>query len=94
MGGSEDVAGLLSDCKTQVTLEYAGEDGTFQNAHTILISTQRPTDQKYEQSHQDLVERITRALMPSEFLNDGPIFHNPSGDLSNTWLFYILTLLM
>jgi len=70
------------DTKTQVTIEYAVEDGACVplNVHTIVISTQHSPDVTQEKLKADLMEHVIKPVVPSQYLTPKTIYHlNPSG---------------
>lgn len=71
------------DGKTQVTMEYTkSPDGKLTpiRVHTILISTQHNEDVTNEKIRADLMEKVIKEVIPSQYLDDKTIYHlNPSG---------------
>jgi S-adenosylmethionine synthetase len=73
---------LRPDSKTQVTAEYRNEDGAMipTRVHTIVISTQHAPEVTNEEIRTALLEKVIRAVIPANFLDDKTIFHlQPSG---------------
>lgn len=70
------------DAKSQVTLEYQESPQGLKvlGVHTILMSVQHNPDVTNEQIAADLKEKVVKAVIPAEFLNDNiRYFLNPSG---------------
>ncbi|EGD78000.1 methionine adenosyltransferase [Salpingoeca rosetta] len=70
------------DTKTQVTIEYKLDNGACVplRVHTIVISTQHADFVSNEQIHADLMEKVIKAVVPSNLLDDKTQYHlNPSG---------------
>lgn len=73
---------LRPDGKTQVTVEYKKDNGRMvpKRVHTIVISTQHGPDVKNEEIHAGLMEKVIKAVVPDDLLDDKTIYHlNPSG---------------
>ncbi|KAI9596817.1 S-adenosylmethionine synthase [Syncephalis fuscata] len=73
---------LRPDSKTQVTAEYRNEDGAMVpiRVHTVVISAQHAPEVSNEEIRSALLEKVIRAVIPAEFLDDNTIFHlQPSG---------------
>jgi len=75
---------LRPDCKTQVTCEYRMEGPGRRcipvRVHTVVISAQHNEDVTNEQIRSDLLEKIIKKVIPSQYLDDKTIYHlNPSG---------------
>lgn len=73
---------IRPDGKTQVTVEYANEDGVMvpQRVHTVVISTQHNEDVTNEQIAADLMTHVIQKVVPEKYLDDKTIYHlNPSG---------------
>jgi len=71
------------DAKTQVTVEYKKE-GTGKltpvRVHTVVISTQHDENVTNEQIRSDLKEKVVKAVIPAQYLDENTILHlNPSG---------------
>ena len=70
------------DTKTQVTIEYKEDKGACipLRVHTIVISTQHADYVSNEQIQRDLMEKVIKAVVPSDLLDDKTVYHlNPSG---------------
>ena len=69
---------LRPDGKTQVTIEY--EDDKPVRVDTIVISTQHAPEATNDQIHKDLIEKVVKAVIPLELLDDNTkYFINPTG---------------
>ena len=70
---------LRPDGKSQVTVEF-DENGNVKRVHTIVISTQHAEDVTLEQIRKDIIEYVIKPVIPSELLDDEPIYYvNPTG---------------
>lgn len=71
------------DGKTQVTMEYTkSPEGKLTpiRVHTVLISTQHDEDTTNEKIRADLMEKVIKVVIPSQYLDEKTIYHlNPSG---------------
>ena len=75
---SGELGYLRPDGKTQVTVEY--EDDKPVRVDTIVISTQHAPEATNEQIYNDLIEKVVRAVVPSELLDENTkYFINPTG---------------
>ena len=75
---SGEVPYLRPDGKTQVTVAY--EDGKPVAIDTIVISTQHDPDVTQEQIRKDMIEKVIKAVVPAELLNDETRYYiNPTG---------------
>jgi len=73
---------LRPDAKTQVTVEYRNDHGAMIpiRVHTVVISTQHSEEVTNEFIRKELVEKIIKPTIPSNFLDQNVIYHlNPSG---------------
>lgn len=69
---------LRPDGKSQVTVEYDGHQ--VKRVDTVLISTQHDPDVSQEQIHKDIIEKVIKASIPAELLDDETkYFVNPTG---------------
>ena len=69
---------LRPDGKTQVTVEYDGDE--VKRIDTVLISTQHDPDVTQEQSKKDLIEYVIKPIIPAELLDEKTKYYvNPTG---------------
>ncbi|MBO5994758.1 MAG: methionine adenosyltransferase [Firmicutes bacterium] len=69
---------LRPDGKTQVTVEYDGDE--VKRIDTVLISTQHDPDVTQEQIKKDLMEYVIKPIIPAELLDDETKYYvNPTG---------------
>jgi S-adenosylmethionine synthetase len=70
---------LRPDAKSQVTVQY-DDDGTPVRVDTVVVSTQHSPEVRHEQLRSDIIEKVIRATIPGELIDDDTIFHvNPTG---------------
>ena len=75
---SGELSYLRPDGKSQVTVEYDGHQ--VKRIDTVLISTQHDPDVSQEQIHKDIIEKVIKASIPAELLDDETkYFVNPTG---------------
>lgn len=73
---------VLPDTKTQVTIEYAHDNGAVKplRVDTVVISAQHSDDVSTEEIRATLKEKIIKKVIPSELLDDRTVYHlQPSG---------------
>lgn len=76
---SKEIPYLRPDGKTQVTVEY-DENNVPRRIDTIVISTQHDEGVSQEQIKEDIMEKVIKAIIPSELLDgDTKYFINPTG---------------
>jgi S-adenosylmethionine synthetase len=69
---------LRPDAKSQVTVEYDGDRPRRITA--CVVSTQHSADVSYDQIRKDVIAKIIKPALPSEWIDDDTIFHvNPTG---------------
>ena len=69
---------LRPDGKTQVTVEYEGDQ--VKRIDTILISTQHTKETDMEKLKKDIKEKVINAVIPSKYLDDKTKYYiNPTG---------------
>ena len=70
---------LRPDGKSQVTVEY-DENNNPVRVDTVVISSQHAADVTLEQIREDIAEKVIKATIPAELLDENTIFHiNPTG---------------
>lgn len=75
----EEIDYLRPDAKTQVTVEYDANDQPVR-VDTIVISTQHHPEVSNEQIKHDILEKVIKPTVPSEFLDaETKYFINPTG---------------
>jgi S-adenosylmethionine synthetase len=75
----EEIDYLRPDAKTQVTVQYDENDKPIR-IDTIVISTQHHPEVNNEQIRQDLMEKVIKPTIPTEFLDENTkYFINPTG---------------
>ena len=73
---------LRPDTKTQVTVEYAHDNGAVKplRVDTVVVSTQHAPDITTEQLRKEIKEKIIKKVIPAQYLDDRTIYHiQPSG---------------
>ncbi len=69
---------LRPDGKSQVTVEYDGDRPV--RVHTVVVSTQHSADVDHATIERDVVEKVVKAVIPPELLDDKTRFLvNPTG---------------
>ena len=69
---------LRPDGKTQVTVEYDGDE--IKRIDTVLISTQHDPDVSQEQIKRDLIKYVIQPIIPAEYLDEKTKYYvNPTG---------------
>jgi len=69
---------LRPDGKSQVTVEY--HEGVPVRVDAVVVSTQHAAGISNAQIQQDVIDKVVRKVVPSEFLDDETKFYvNPSG---------------
>jgi S-adenosylmethionine synthetase len=79
---SGELSWARPDSKSQVTVEYAIQDGSCipLRVHTVVLSVQHSPEVKIETLRQELMERVIKQVIPAKYLDDNTVFHlNPSG---------------
>ncbi|MBR5318661.1 MAG: methionine adenosyltransferase [Peptococcaceae bacterium] len=75
---SGEIAYLLPDGKSQVTVEY--EDEKPVRVDAVVISTQHKGEATLEQIREDVIEKVIKPVIPAEFLDKNTkYFINPTG---------------
>jgi S-adenosylmethionine synthetase len=75
---SGEIAWLRPDAKSQVSIEYEGDQP--RRATAIVLSTQHEPDVSYDKLRADVIEKIIRPTIPAQWLDANTILHvNPTG---------------
>jgi S-adenosylmethionine synthetase len=75
---SGELAYLRPDGKSQVTVEYDGND--VKRIDAVVLSTQHDPDVSQEQIRKDIIEKVIKPVIPSEFIDsETKYFVNPTG---------------
>ena len=76
---SGEISYLRPDAKSQVTVEYDENDQPVR-VDTVVISTQHDPEASNDQIRQDVIEKVIKAVIPAEYLDDETkFFINPTG---------------
>ena len=76
---SGEISYLRPDAKSQVTVEY-DENNQPVRVDTVVISTQHDPEATNDQIRQDVIEKVIKAVIPVEYLDDETkFFINPTG---------------
>jgi S-adenosylmethionine synthetase len=75
---SGEISYLRPDAKAQLTVEYEGR--TPKRIHTVVISTQHHPEVSHETITQDVINKVIKDVIPSQYLDDNTrYFINPTG---------------
>ncbi|MGV0167042.1 methionine adenosyltransferase [Furfurilactobacillus sp. WILCCON 0119] len=70
---------LRPDAKAQVTVEY-DDDNQPVRVDTVVLSTQHDEDVTLDQIHDDIIEKVVKAVIPAKLLDDQTKYLiNPTG---------------
>ena len=70
---------LRPDGKSQVTIEY-DENNNPVRVDTVVISSQHAADVTLEQIRADITEKVIKATIPADMMDENTVFHiNPTG---------------
>jgi len=73
-----ELAYLRPDGKSQVSIEY--RDGKPARVEAVVISSQHSDDVSNEQLHADVMEKVIKAVISADLLDDDTKYHiNPTG---------------
>ena len=76
---SGEISYLRPDAKSQVTVEYDENDQPVR-VDTVVMSTQHDPEATNDQIRQDVIEKVIKAVIPAEYLDDETkFFINPTG---------------
>lgn len=79
---SGELPWLRPDTKTQVTVEYAHDNGAVipLRVDTVVVSAQHSEDITTEQLRKEIKEKIIKKVIPAKYLDDKTVYHiQPSG---------------
>ncbi|MCL2056786.1 MAG: methionine adenosyltransferase [Oscillospiraceae bacterium] len=68
---------LLPDGKTQVTVEYDGDEPV--RVDTVVVSNQHEESAGLDRIRADIIENVIKAVVPEKLLSDTKFFVNPTG---------------
>lgn len=73
------------DTKTQVTCEYALENGACipLRVHTVVVSTQHSEKVTLAALREDVMEKVIKAVIPAKYIDENTKYHiNPCGNFA------------
>ncbi|KAK7184588.1 methionine adenosyltransferase [Paraphaeosphaeria sporulosa] len=79
---SGELPWLRPDTKTQVTVEYAHDNGAVipLRVDTVVVSAQHSEDITTEELRKEIKEKIIKKVIPAKYLDDKTVYHiQPSG---------------
>jgi len=71
------------DTKTQVTCEYAFDNGACKplRVHTVVVSTQHSEKVTLAALREDVMEKVIKAVIPAKYIDENTKYHiNPCGN--------------
>jgi len=72
------LAWLRPDAKSQVTVEYEGDEPA--RVHTVVVSTQHAPEVAWQTIHDEVLAKCIREVIPARYLDGETIYHiNPTG---------------
>ena len=77
---SDEISWLRPDAKSQVSVIYSDDGKKIEGLSAIVLSTQHDDDVTHSEIESQVMEKIIRPIVPSEWLtNRTDIFINPTG---------------
>ncbi|KAJ4303623.1 methionine adenosyltransferase sam2 [Kalmusia sp. IMI 367209] len=79
---SGELPWLRPDTKTQVTVEYAHDNGAVipLRVDTVVVSAQHSEDITTEELRKEILEKIIKRVIPAKYLDEKTVYHiQPSG---------------
>jgi len=77
---SDEISWLRPDAKSQVSVIYSDDGKKIEGLSAIVLSTQHDDDVTHSEIESQVMEKIIRPIVPSEWLtNNTDIFINPTG---------------
>ena len=77
---SDEISWLRPDAKSQVSVIYSDDGKKIEGLSAIVLSTQHDDDVTHSEIESQVMEKIIRPIVPSEWLtNKTDIFINPTG---------------
>jgi S-adenosylmethionine synthetase len=79
---SGELPWLRPDTKTQVTVEYAHDNGAVipLRVDTVVVSAQHSEDITTEELRKEILNKIIKKVIPAKYLDDKTVYHiQPSG---------------
>ena len=77
---SGEISWLRPDAKSQVSVIYSNEGKKIEGLSAVVLSTQHDDDVTHSEIESQVMEKIIRPIVPSEWLtNKTDIFINPTG---------------
>ena len=77
---SDEISWLRPDAKSQVSVIYSDEGKKIEGLSAVVLSTQHDDDVTHSEIESQVMEKIIRPIVPSEWLTDRTdIFINPTG---------------